>query len=206
MQRRVMQLFLGTLAIAFLAHPASYGQSLADMARENRDKQSAADATTPKPRVITNKDLPKDLNPAPSQAPSAAAPATTGKAMTGKDGDPFSADHSSEQHLAEQRLADQRLAQQRSAQQHAADQWKKQILAQKYKMAALQARIDQLKASMHPANSTVEYEPYPYNRSQARQLQRVAQIQQQLDEQKRKLDQMQEAARHAGMHTAVYDP
>jgi hypothetical protein len=31
-------------------------------------------------------------------------------------------------------------------------------------------------------------------------------MQQQLDEQKRKLDQMQEAARHAGMHTAVYDP
>lgn len=46
----------------------------------------------------------------------------------------------------------------------------------------------------------------PYNRYQARQLERVAQMQQQLDEQKRKLDRMQEAARHAGMHTAVYDP
>jgi hypothetical protein len=34
----------------------------------------------------------------------------------------------------------------------------------------------------------------------------MAQIQQQLDEQKRKLVEMQEAARHAGMHTAVYDP
>jgi hypothetical protein len=40
---------------------------------------------------------------------------------------------------------------------------------------------------------------------QARQLRRVAQIQTQLDEQV-KLDQMQEAARHAGMHTVVYDP
>jgi len=39
-----------------------------------------------------------------------------------------------------------------------------------------------------------------------RQLQRVAQIQLRLDEQKMKLDQMQEAARHAGMHSAVYDP
>jgi len=38
------------------------------------------------------------------------------------------------------------------------------------------------------------------------QLQRMAQIQQQLEEQKRKLVEMQEAARHAGMHTAVYDP
>jgi hypothetical protein len=34
----------------------------------------------------------------------------------------------------------------------------------------------------------------------------VAQIHLQLDEQKMKLDQMQEAARHAGMRSAVYDP
>jgi hypothetical protein len=31
-------------------------------------------------------------------------------------------------------------------------------------------------------------------------------MQMQLDEQKRKLDQMQEAARHAGMRSAVYEP
>jgi hypothetical protein len=32
------------------------------------------------------------------------------------------------------------------------------------------------------------------------------QVQMQLNEQRRKLDQMQDAARHAGMHTLVYDP
>jgi hypothetical protein len=37
-------------------------------------------------------------------------------------------------------------------------------------------------------------------------MRRVAQIQQQLDQQKMRLDQMQEAARRAGMHSAVYDP
>jgi hypothetical protein len=31
-------------------------------------------------------------------------------------------------------------------------------------------------------------------------------MQRQLDEQQRKLDAMQEAARRAGMHTGVYDP
>jgi hypothetical protein len=31
-------------------------------------------------------------------------------------------------------------------------------------------------------------------------------MQMRLDEQKRRLDAMQEAARRAGMHTAVYDP
>ena len=72
-------------------------------------------------------------------------------------------------------------------------------------MANLQARVDQLNASIRSSGGSVQYEG-PYNRYQARQLQRVAQIQLHLDEQKMKLDQMQEAARHAGMHTAVYDP
>jgi hypothetical protein len=72
-------------------------------------------------------------------------------------------------------------------------------------MANLQARIDQLHASIQCAGGSVQYES-PVNRYQARQMERVAQLQQQLDEQKRKLDHMQEAARHAGMHSAVYDP
>jgi len=37
-------------------------------------------------------------------------------------------------------------------------------------------------------------------------VQQVALMQQQLNEQRIKLDQMQDAARRAGMHTAVYDP
>jgi hypothetical protein len=196
MQRGVMhRIFLRTLAIAFLMHSAGYGQSLGDVARENREKQNADDATpAAKPRVITNKDLPKDPNPSPG--PSDATPKASTVASI-KDADRLSAEH---------HLADQRSAQQRVSQQRAADQWKRQILAQKNKMATLQARIDQLHASMHPANSSVQYESLPYGRDQARQWQRVAQVQQQLDEQKRKLAEMQEAARRAGMHTAVYDP
>jgi hypothetical protein len=196
MQLGVMQrMFLRTLAIVFLMHSPGYGQSLGDVARENREKQNAEDASpTAKPKVITNKDLPKDPNPppGPNQAP---PPAST--AAGAKDADRLSAEH----HLADQRSAQQRLAQQR-----AADQWKRQILAQRNKTVALQARVDEIKASMHPANSSVQYESLPYSRDQARQWQRVAQIQQQLDEQKRKLAEMQEAARRAGMHTAVYDP
>jgi hypothetical protein len=69
----------------------------------------------------------------------------------------------------------------------------------------MQARIEQLSASIRSPNGSTEYDG-PYTRNQARQLQRISQIQQQLDEQKRKLDQIQEAARHAGMHSAVYDP
>jgi predicted RNase H-like nuclease (RuvC/YqgF family) len=186
MQRKVIQLtLLKIFAIAFLMGSATYGQSLGDVARENREKQNAEDASTMKPKVITNADLPKDLNTnqGAREAPPAASAADGSKAT-------------------DRRLADHRSAQQRLAEQRAAEQWKRQILAQKNKMATLQAKIDRLNASIQSANGSVQSEG-PYN---PRQMQRVAQIQQQLDEQKRKLDQMQEAARHAGMHTAVYDP
>ncbi len=188
----MQRMFLRIVAIALLMSPAAYGQSLGDAARENRDKKQAEEVSGTAPKVITNKDLPKDpdANPeAPETKPGASAAAGSEPAELG------SADRQSDDRLAEQRLAEQR----------AADQWKRQILAQKNRMANLQARIDQLQASIQSAGGSVQYES-PVNRYQARQLQRVAHLQQQLDEQKRKLDQMQEAARHAGMHSAVYDP
>jgi hypothetical protein len=194
MQRKVMQeMFLKILAIALLMSLAAFGQSLGDVARENRDKQNAESApSTAKPKVITNADLPKnpDANLGPREAQPGASTAASSQA----------ADHRSEDHRAgDQRSADRR------AEQRAADQWKREILAQKNKMATLQARLDQLNASIRSAYGTVQYET-AYNGSQARQLQRLVEMRRQLDEQKRKLDQMQEAARHAGMHTAVYDP
>jgi predicted RNase H-like nuclease (RuvC/YqgF family) len=175
------RIFLTIFAIALLMSSAAYGQSLGDIARENREKQNAENASTAQPEVITNANLPKDpdADQKPAEAQSGASASTT--------------------------AADHRSAQQRLAEQRAADQWKRQILAQKNKMATLQARIDQLNASIRSAGGSVQYEG-PYSRYQARQLQRVAQIQLQLDEQKMKLDQMQEAARHAGMRSAVYDP
>jgi hypothetical protein len=174
------RIFSTILAIALLMISAAYGQSLGDIARANREKQNAENASAAQPKVITNANLPKDpdANEGLAEAPSGASVSST------------AADHRSAQRLADQR---------------AADQWKRQILAQKNKMATLQARIDQLNASIRSAGGSAQYEG-PYNRYQARQLQRVAQIQLQLDEQKMKLDQMQEAARHAGMRSAVYDP
>ncbi len=175
------RIFSTILAIALLMISAAYGQSLGDIARANREKQNAENASAAQPKVITNANLPKDpdANDEPAEAPSGASVNST--------------------------AADHRSAQQRLAEQRAADQWKRQILAQENKMAILQVRIDQLNASIRSASGSVQYEG-PYNRYQARQLQRVAQIQLRLDEQKMKLDQIQEAARHAGMHSAVYDP
>lgn len=133
--------------------------------------------------MITNTDLPKDPDADQSlgDGPPEAEAAANSKAAS--------------HHSAEQRPSDQR----------AVEQWKKQILAQEDRIANLQARIDQLNASIHPVDRSAQFEG-PSNRYQALQLQHVAEIQLQLDGQKRKLAEMQEAARHAGMHTTVYDP
>jgi hypothetical protein len=179
------------LAIALLMNAVALAQSLGDVARENREKK-AQDASSATPKVITNKDLPKDPDAnqdAPEAGPGADAEASAAAAEL----------HTQDQHAAQQ------SAQQRLAEQRAAYQWKRQILVQRNKMAGLQGRIDQLNASIQSANGSVQYEP-PYNRYQARQMRRISQIQQQLDAQKIKLAEMQEAARRAGMHSAVYDP
>ncbi len=216
------RMFLKILAIALLMSLAAYGQSLGDVARDIRDKQSAEEASSSeKPKVITNADLPKnpDVDEGPREATPAAGAVESGKAESRSAGhastDHASADHASTDHgsidhgSAELRSDDRHYAEhypeRRSAEQRVAERWKRQILAQKYKMANLQARIDQLHALIEAENGGVQAEG-PFNRYQARQLYQAAQIQQQLDEQKRKLGRMQEAARQAGMHTTVYDP
>ena len=68
-----------SIALALLISTAAYGQSLGDVARENREekeKQKAASASAAQPRVITNKDLPQDreqTEDGPQTAPSSNA-------------------------------------------------------------------------------------------------------------------------------------
>jgi hypothetical protein len=166
-------------SVGLLTSLSSYGQSLGDIARANREKQQAEDASAVPPKVITNADLPKNTNPPSSDAP-AQTNATSNK-------------------------SDHRAVQQTLAEQRAAEQWRNRILTQKQKMANLQAHIDQLNASMQAANGSAQFDG-PSGRGQARQMQQVMQIQLRLDEQRRTLLEMQEAARRAGMHSAVYDP
>src|SRR5277367_4395661 len=126
--RNMPAIFASVFAIALVLGSAAYGQSLGDVARENREKQNAEDAasTTPKPKVITNADLPRG----PDAGAPEPQPLTTGK--------------SSDLHADGRRSAPQTVAQQRVA-----DQSKRQILAEKNKLLSLQERIDQLNASIH---------------------------------------------------------
>jgi hypothetical protein len=173
--------FFGIFAIALLINLAAYGQSLGEIARKNREKQKSQETSGVQPRMITNKDLPVDPEgyEKPREPQRDAQSANT---------------------AVEHRFEGQRFGQER-----ASGPWRRQIVTQENRMANLQARIDQLNASLHFPGRSAQFEG-PSNRYQARQLERVEQMQQRLDQQKRILEEMQESARQAGMHIHVYDP
>jgi len=166
------------------------GQSLGEIARANQEKKAAeAKGATPS-KVITNADLPKNADedtaqPADQNQNSAPNPANA--------------------------AANRKAAHQRAAEERAGAQWQQQILAQKGKVAILQARCDRLRAQIHFVNPGYPYSSdntsgSTYNGQQSRMMERLHEMEDQLNQQKQKLERMQEAARHAGMHTAVYDP
>jgi hypothetical protein len=169
--------------LVLLLNLAGFGQSLGDVARENREKQSLEGPAATKPIVITNTELQKDHD-----------------ANGESDDVPSSGDRSPSNKAVRPGPPDQHSLQLRSA-----EKWKRQIVAQEDKIADLQARIDQLKASIRSSQGTAQFET-PNSRYEVRQLDRIAEITLQLNSQKRKLAEMQESARQAGMHTTVYDP
>ena len=155
---------------------AAHGQSLGDIARANREKQGSTAPVASQPAVITSDDL-------EAGSDGKAAPHPAAKVS---------------------KVAAHGRAEQDAIDPRAAAQWKKQIVAQQDKIATLQGKIDELNAAIHPAGSA-QFNG-PYNKYQTKQMQRLADVQLKMDEQKKKLAEMQEEARKAGMHTTVYDP
>jgi hypothetical protein len=178
-------------------------QSLGDIARQYRQKQEAAEASGKEPRTFTNKDLP--ANPEGYQAPPEEPPAQRQSAALNEPFGHSSDNRSYDSHPYANRPFGDRQGEQRYGGQRGPEEWRQAIQEQENRMANLQARIDQLNMAIRERGGTVQYDG-PVNRNQARQLERIAQMQQMLEEQRRRLDQMQDAARHAGMHTSIYDP
>jgi len=171
------------LVVGLLLNAAAFGQSpsgdsLGDVARANRAKEQAQETSGAKPKVITNQDLPSE----PPGVPESSEPMTT------VSGVKRSVDRYSEQRQNQRLVAEQRIDQ----------QWKARIQEQEARIADLQARIDHVNEAMHAAVGTVQYDS-PVNRYQTIQTERLARMQEILDQQKRRLAMMQDAARHAGM-------
>jgi len=171
------------IALLNVAALGQSGQSLGDIARANREKQQEQAAAGEKPKLITNADVPSNP-PGISES---------------NDAEPMTMVSGVSRHF-DGRYVDQ----QNRAQEHAGEQWRDRILGQENRIASLRAYIDQMTASMHSVGSAQS--EGPYNRYQARRMQRLAQMQEMLEEQERKLSMLQNAARRAGMHTSVYDP
>jgi hypothetical protein len=167
--------------LLLFASVTAYGQSLGNVARESREKKADAAATAP-PKVITDGDLPKA-----AQGPEEAG---AGKAQTPYPG----------------KTGAERSASTSPVDTRAAEQWRRQILALKRTVVTLEKRLARFQASLSSVDADAIARGEIFSRSQALEKERLAQVQEQLDEQRAKLLEMQEEARRAGMHTQVYDP
>lgn len=87
-----------------------------------------------------------------------------------------------------------------------ADQWKSAILEQKNQIASMQAQVDKLNGSIRFVEANAYVNGAQYNQYQVKKQQQVANLQTQIAEQKKNLEEMQDAAKKAGMGSAVYDP
>ena len=162
--------------LLLFASVAVYGQSLGDVARQTREKEAAA---TTQPKVITDSALLPGVDEA--SGPAKAQPAS-GKPRV--------------RNVAATNAPDSR----------AADQWRKQILVQKRTVETLEKRLARFQASLSTVDADAISRGEIFNRNQALQHERIAQVQEQLGEQRARLLELQEEARRAGMHTQVYDP
>jgi hypothetical protein len=172
-----MRLFLKVAACALAVSSFTFGQSLGDVARDNREKQKAKSAASSvKAKVITNETLPASLDTGPPEAERITRQAPQGGSGSRRPAGPSAAE------------------------------WKSSILQQKSAIAAQQAQIDKLSASIHFVPSSLYANGLQYDEHQLKKQQAVARMQEQLEEQKKNLAEMQEAARQAGMGSAVYEP
>jgi hypothetical protein len=89
---------------------------------------------------------------------------------------------------------------------HAAEQWKAKLGTQRGTVASLQSQIDKLNASIHFAGPNCVANCVQYNERQIHKQDEVERLQKQLEEQKQKLENMQESARKAGLGNSVYEP
>jgi len=160
----------------FFMLASGHAQSLGDVAREQREKL-ATDASAPA-KIVTNEDISE--TDGPESTPSVRV----------------------RRHKVPHPVEPVTPA---SNDTRAAAQWKAKIIAQERKIASLQNQIDRVNASIRFTGASC-YNCAQHNEMQIEKLASVQRMQQQLDEQKQKLEDMQESARKAGLGNAVYEP
>jgi hypothetical protein len=173
---RTLLLFAATV---MLAARNSYGQdapSLGDLARQQRQQKAAPAKDAKAPKVITNEEIPEQKETNSSAADNGEERGSM--PVSGSSGGP----------------------------KQPAEHWKSQILAEKNQVSALQRQIEELNESIRFAPANCAANCVGWNERQREKQQRVERMQAQLEDEKRRLDDMQESARKQGYGSSVYDP
>jgi hypothetical protein len=157
-------------------------QSLGDVARQTRQQKqqkspAAKDTSAP---VKTSKVITNDEMPSHS---SATSPASSAKSRGGSD-----------------------AAYDAGSEKKSADHWRSQIQAQKTQINALQSDIDRLNESIHFAPGNCVANCVQWNERQVQKQQQVDAMKSQLEDARKTLETMQDAARQQGYGSSVYDP
>ena len=87
-----------------------------------------------------------------------------------------------------------------------AEHWKSQILGLKNTIASMQSEIDKLNDSIHFAPANCVANCVQWNERQKEKQAEVERLQTQLEDQKKRLEDMQDTARQQGYGSSVYDP
>jgi hypothetical protein len=131
--------------------------------------------------VITNEELPSHVGPTWTSA-----------------GTPETASDSSEHNSAEQPSSANANAN--------AEQWKSQIQAQKNTIASLESQIASLNDSIHYAGANCVSNCAQWNERQKEKQDQVETMKGQLEQERKRLEDLQESARKQGFGSSVYEP
>jgi hypothetical protein len=181
-ERRIL---LRLTAVVVLLAVTTYAQdspSLGDLARQQRqqkEKSKTAQGKNAKAaKVITNEVI--------------GAPAATTPAAVAADGE-----HSTSTASANASANDVKPT---------AEVWTSQISAQKSQIVSLQKQIGEINQSIQFAPANCVENCAQWNEHQLQKQRRAEGMQAQLEEMRKHLEEMQEAARKQGYGSAVYDP
>ena len=177
--------------------PAPPPPSLGEIARQLKLKKQQKEAQLQQAKASA------DPNPPVADTPEPPAPAKTAQLVT-KDESPERASVTPVSTHSTPEPTETKTGS--NDQQADAEKWKSQILQQKTAIAALQEDIKTTGDSIHYAGANCVANCTQWNEKQQEKQQEVDTMKAQLEDAKKQLEEMQEAARKEGFGSKVYDP
>ena len=197
MQKKTFALLALTFSSAFCHSQDS--QSLADVARQVRAHKQQP-ATQTKDAAATTGDDSRQQSPVPAETSAPKA-----RRVITNDDSPGTGDRTPV--ISEQFHSGKSLSAETSGNhEQQGEQWKAQIQSQKELIASLQNQIIEVNSSIRYAGANCVANCAKWNEHQQRKQEEVETMKAQLEDQKHRLEEMQEAARKQGFGSSVYDP